>query len=157
MLGPLFPLFCLLFNDPRHPLPPQRTYILNDPFLSLTKLQKWVIWASVTLMLQLGTCCNGVKSYLKITDFGVCSVEEPRLVGCIAWHIQIKGLRFKGVSLIFKAAKLLNFTELASNLKFTRFFFIQQAKLDPRKFFLSLTLINKFTGNVIKYQPRRKK
>ena len=47
---------------------------------------------------------------------------EVGRVHSLTWHINIKGLRFKGVSLIFKAAKLLNFTELALNLKFTRFF-----------------------------------
>ena len=52
-----------------------------------------------------------------------------------------KGSRFKGVSLILKGVKLLNFTEFVSNLKFTSSLLIQQAKLDSRKIFLSLSLL----------------
>ena len=48
----------------------------------------------------------------------------------------------------FKDVKLLNFTELVSNLKFTSSLFIQQAKLNSCKLFLSLKLMIKFIGNV---------
>ena len=53
--------------------------------------------------------------------------------------------------------KIVNITELVSNLKFTYPFLIQPAKLDSRKIFLSLNLINTFTGNVEKYQLQRGK
>ena len=54
-----------------------------------------------------------------------------------------KGINFKGV-------KLLNFTKLVSNLKFTSSLFIHQAKLNSCKLFLSLNLMIKFIGNVKK-------
>ena len=89
---------------------PQRTCFLNDPFLSLTKLQKWIIWACMEFVHKSHSYVTTRYSYLKIIGFGVCSVEERRLTRYIAWHTHLKGLRFKGVTLIFKVVKLLNFT-----------------------------------------------
>ena len=61
-----------------------------------------------------------------------------------------KGFRFKCVSLIFKCVILSSSTELVSNIKFISSLLIQEVKLDSGKFFLSLNLINMFTGNVKK-------
>ena len=90
------------------------------------------------------------KSFIwksQVLEFVHEEAEPSRVHNLTHLHTS-KGLRFKSASLILKFAKLLNFLELVSDIKFTSSLLIEQEKLESRKFFLNLNFINKFTGNV---------